>query len=168
MYGVSDVSIHKVIKNKEKWILRALGKLRKDDPADGDERQLLGRLLEQAMIEQNQARLEQTAASTIQGPSNNPRLYPSITANPSQLAIGNGPQLMPGNLANDPLDPSSNRTSLNLEMSFARSPYFNHPSSQSSFGSSGQQIVQGGFPAPQSIKNSPTMKVEVLEESISN
>ena len=111
------------------------------------------------MIEQNQARLEQTKASQIQGPSNNPRLYPQVTAGPSQLAIGSGPQIVPGRVSSDPLDPNNQRTSLNLDMSFARSPYFDQPSG---FASTGQRIAQDGFPVGELP---PTMKVEVLEEN---
>ncbi len=114
MYGVSDVSIHKVIKNKTKWILRALGKLDAADPNTAADRQILHRLLNQAM-EQKQAEMD-AQKNQHYGPVNNQRL---IRENSNNLAI-----------TNRPIVSSSEHegTSLNLEMNFGESPYFQNQS----------------------------------------
>lgn len=155
MYGVSDVSIHKVIKNKTKWILRALGKLNAADPNTIADRQILQRLLSQAMQEK-QAEMD-AQRNQPYGPINNPRL---VRENSSNLAIAN---LQIGRLS------ETERTSLNLEMNFGESPYFQqqsecfqmHPSyNHSDFSTVGKEESHQ--------KSFQLMKIETLNANLPN
>lgn len=153
MYGVSDVSIHKVIKNKTKWILRAMGKLNAADPNTAADRQILERLLQQAM-EQKQAELEAQQNQPF-GPVNNPRL---VRENSNNLAITNRPTVS---------STEQEGTSLNLEMNFGESPYFQHHSFQmhSSYNPPGFPTVGKQESAQNSIG---LLKIEPLDANMPN
>ena len=91
-----------------------MGKLNAADPNTAADRHILERLLHQAM-EQKQAELEAQQNQPF-GPVNNPRL---VRENSNNLAIINRPTVSAT---------EQEGTSLNLEMNFGESPYFQHQS----------------------------------------